>query len=186
MRATVPLRMSADAFLARAMKQPESERYEPVAGEIVAMAPERVGYGSMKFSVARRWADATDATGLTCDVFVDRMPARADTRTVNEPDVMVRCGRPFDDNAIEVNGPVILVEVVSPSSGKPDTGSKLDDDFRIPSVRRHLIVKTGNRAVIRRRQVILHCRSGHSALRLHSANPGAAFARRNARSITNR
>ena len=61
---------------------------------------------------------------------------------------LVRCGSPLDDNAVEVPDPLIVVEVVSPSSAKRDSGSKLEGYFRIPSVRHYLIVTTRNLAVI--------------------------------------
>ena len=69
-----------------------------------------------------------------------------------EPDVLVRCGAPVDDQALEVTDPLIVVEVVSPSSQKRDTGSKLEDYFRIPSVRHYLIIKTENTAIIHHRR----------------------------------
>ena len=80
------------------------------------------------------------------------MSVRVDADTLYEPDAMVRCGPPIDDNATEVADPVILVEVVSPSSRKRDSGSKLEDYFRIPSVRHYLIVKTENQAIIHHRR----------------------------------
>jgi Uma2 family endonuclease len=54
----------------------------------------------------------------------------------------------LDDNATKVFDPVVLIQVVSPSSRARDSGSKLEDYFRMPSVRHYLIVKTENRAVI--------------------------------------
>ena len=70
----------------------------------------------------------------------------------NEPDAIVRCGAPLDNNATEISDPLIVVEVVSPSSRKRDTGSKLRDYFRIPSVRHYLIFKTENQAIIHHRR----------------------------------
>jgi Uma2 family endonuclease len=64
MKATVPHRMTADEFIAWAMEQPEGERYELVAGQVVAIAPERVGHGRTKFRVARRLAEAIEAANL--------------------------------------------------------------------------------------------------------------------------
>jgi Uma2 family endonuclease len=148
MSATVPKRMTADEFIAWAMEQPEGKRYELVAGEVVAMAPERVAHGRMKFRCARRLAEAIETANLACEVFGDGMTVRVDAGTIYEPDVLVRCGPPIDDNAIEVADPIIVVEVVSPSSRKRDTGGKLEDYFRIPSVRHYLIVKTENKAII--------------------------------------
>jgi Uma2 family endonuclease len=135
-----------------AMEQPEGKRYELVAGEVVAMAPERAAHARTKFHFARRFADTVEAAGLPCEVFGDGMAVRVDATTIYEPDAMVRCGTPIDDNATEVTDPLILIEVVSPSSRKRDTGGKLEDYFRIPSVRHYLIVKTENHAIIHHRR----------------------------------
>jgi Uma2 family endonuclease len=80
------------------------------------------------------------------------MAVRVDAATVYEPDAMVRCGAPLDDEATEVVDPLILVEVVSPSSHKRDSGMKLEAYFRIPSVRHYLIVKTTNKTIIHHRR----------------------------------
>jgi Uma2 family endonuclease len=148
MSATAPAHMTADEFIAWAMQQPEGKRYELVAGEVVAMAPERIAHGRTKFRFARRLAEAIEAAGLDCEAFGDGMAVRVDAETVYEPDVLVRCGQRLDDNATELSDPVIVVEVVSPSSHKRDSGSKLADYFRLPSVRHYLIVKTELPAVI--------------------------------------
>jgi Uma2 family endonuclease len=95
-----------------------------------------------------RFADAVRVAKLPCEVFPDGMAVRVDATTLYEPDVMVRCGKPTDNDATDVADPMILVEVVSPSFHKRDSGSKLEDYFRIPSVRHYLIVKTENSAII--------------------------------------
>ena len=51
-------------------------------------------------------------------------------------------------DVVEVSDPVIVVEVISPSTHKVDTTQKLADYFRIPSVRHYLIVNTSRRAVV--------------------------------------
>jgi Uma2 family endonuclease len=151
MSATAPKRMTGDEFVAWAMEQPEGMRYELVAGEVVAMAPERAAHGRMKGLIYTRLLEAIREASLACEAFPDGMAVRVDDTTRYEPDVMVRCGPPVDDDATEVVDPLIVVEVVSPSSRQRDTGSKLEDYFRIPSVRHYLIVKTENQAVIHHR-----------------------------------
>jgi Uma2 family endonuclease len=148
MSATAPARMTADEFIAWAMQQPEGLRYELVAGEVVGMAPERVGHARFngRVYVALEWA--IRAAGVPCEAFPDGMTVRVDADTVYEPDALVRCGPALDDNAVEVIDPLIVVEVVSSSSAKRDSGSKLEGYFRIPSVRHYLIVTTRNFAVI--------------------------------------
>jgi Uma2 family endonuclease len=78
---------------------------------------------------------------------------RIDDRTVYEPNALVRCGPPLPGDAVEANGSVIVVEVVSPSSRGIDTGVKLARYFALPSVRHYLIVDTDRRVVIHHRLV---------------------------------
>ena len=50
-----------------------------------------------------------------------------------------------------ITDPVILVEVVSPSSAALDSGMKLVDCFRLPSLRHYLVVNIEPRAVTHHR-----------------------------------
>ena len=152
MSATAQTRMTVEEFIAWAMEQPEGKRYELVAGEAVSMSPERAGHGRTKFRFARRLAEAIETASLTCEVFVDGVSVRVDANTLYEPDAFVRCGAPIDDNATVIADPLIVIEAVSPTSRKRDSGSKLEDYFRIPSVRHYLIVKTENQAIIHHRR----------------------------------
>jgi Uma2 family endonuclease len=140
--------MTADEFIAWVMQQPEGEHYELVAGEVVAMAPERAAHGRMKGRIYEALAQAIRAGGLACEAFPDGMIVQVDADTLYEPDTLVRCGPPLDDNATKVFDPVIVVEVVSPTSRKRDSGGKLADYFRLPSVRHYLIVMTEDRTII--------------------------------------
>ncbi|MFO1038326.1 MAG: Uma2 family endonuclease [Geminicoccaceae bacterium] len=140
--------MTAEEFLDWAMAQPEGRRYELVAGEVVAMAPERATHARAKAAAFDALRAAVIGAGLPCEAFVDGMAVRVDDTTVYEPDVLLRCGDPADGDCIEIVDPVIVVEVLSPSSGGRDTGGKLEDYFRLPSVRHYLIIKTSNRTLI--------------------------------------
>jgi len=141
-------RMTSDEFIAWAMDRPRGERYELVAGEIVAMAPERSAHALTKGQVFRRLAEAIEAAGLPCTAYPDGMAVAIDEATTYEPDALVRCGPNLPDDAVKVTDPVIVVEVLSPSTRARDAGAKLEDYFRLPSVRHYLIIKTENRSVI--------------------------------------
>jgi Uma2 family endonuclease len=134
-------RMTSDEFIAWAMEQPETGHYELVAGEVVAMAPERSAHALTKAQIWRRMAEAVEADRLPCQVFPDGMAVEVDEHTVYEPDAPVRCGAPLPADAIKLNDPVIIVEVLSPSMRARDSGAKLEDYFRLPSLRHYLIVK---------------------------------------------
>ena len=76
------------------------------------------------------------------------MAVEIDERTTYEPDALVRCGTPLPHDALKLSDPVIVVEVLSPSSRARDAGAKLADYFRLPSVRHYLVVRTEDRVII--------------------------------------
>jgi Uma2 family endonuclease len=143
-----PLRMTADEFIAWAMERQDGGRCELVAGEVVAMAPERLAHARVKARVHRALADAIEHGGLPCEAFPDGMAVEVAADTVYEPDAMVRCGAPLPGETVKVLDPVVVVEVLSPSTRARDAGAKLDDYFRMPSVRHYLILKIENRTII--------------------------------------
>ena len=141
-----PLRMTADEFIPWAMDQ--EGRFELASGEVVATAPERAAHNLVKAEVWRALRDATRSAGLPCQVFTDGMAVRVDENTVYEPDATVRCGEPLDGDAVEFSDPVVVVEVLSPSTRARDAGAKLADYFRLSSVRHYLILRTDTRSAI--------------------------------------
>src|SRR5208283_5297082 len=110
----VTARMTTDEFVAWAMEQPGGQRYELVAGEVIAMAPERSAHARTKFNIARRLAEAVERQGLTCQVYPDGMAVEVDDTTIYEPDALIRCGPPLPGSAVTLNDPIIVVEVLSP------------------------------------------------------------------------
>lgn len=152
MSASLPKHMTGDDFIAWAMQQPEGQHYELVAGEVFAKAPERVAHARTKLRIAVQLSAAIRAAGAACESFGDGMAVRVDADTVYEPDAQVRCGPPLDDDAVQVTDPLVIVEVVSPSSHKRDTGSKLADYFRLPSLRHYLVVDTTRRVIVHHRR----------------------------------
>ena len=142
---------TADEFIAWALEQPEG-RFELDNGAVIAMAPERIGHGRAKNRILRALEAAIAARHLGCEAHPDGASVRIDNRTVYEPDALVRCGPPLPGDAIEITDPIIVVEVVSPSSRGIDSGVKLASYFSLPSVRHYLIVDTDKRVVIHYRR----------------------------------
>jgi len=150
----MPLRMTRSEFRRWAEQQPKG-RFERVAGEVVAMTPERIAHVELKNNIWRALDDAVRAAGLACQALGDGVTVEVDKDTDYEPDAVVNCGEKLDPDAIAAPNPVIVVEVLSPSTQSTDTGEKLADYFRLPSVQHYLIVGT------RRREIIHHRRVGH-------------------------
>ncbi len=139
--------LGADDFIAWAMDRPPGERWELAHGEVIAMAPERTARAKLR--IAERLAAAVSA-GLPCDVFLDGMAVQVGEATVHEPDALLRYGAPLPDDAVKITDPVVVVEVVAPSSRARDTGAKLADYMRIPSLRDYLVVRTEDKTIIHR------------------------------------
>jgi Uma2 family endonuclease len=144
-------RLNADEYLEWALAQ-TSGRYELLDGEVLTMPAERAAHGLLKLEVALRLREAVRAAGLQCQVFVDGMAVRVDDGTVFEPDALVRCGPPLDPAAIIVTDPVIVVEVLWPSSRTADTSLKLSRYFTIPTVCHYLILNTAQPGAVHHRR----------------------------------
>jgi Uma2 family endonuclease len=65
-----------------------------------------------------------------------------------EPDAVVYCGEELDAAAVEVPNPVIVAEVLCPSTRHVDLSAKLAGYFRVPSVLHYLIVDPAQPLII--------------------------------------
>lgn len=146
-----PLRMSREEFRRWAEAQPRG-RFERVAGEVIAMAPERAAHNRVKQRVWRALDAAVRAAGLRCEAFGDGMTVEIGEDYDYEPDALVNRGDRLPADVVAAPNPVVVVEVLSPSSRSTDTGAKLADYFRVPSIRHYLVLQAGLRQVIHHRR----------------------------------
>jgi Uma2 family endonuclease len=65
---------------------------------------------------------------------------------VRYPDVTVACG-PIDDRADHLPEPVVIIEMVSPSTEREDRGRKKFDYFAVPTIRQYAIVEQDERRI---------------------------------------
>ena len=107
------------------------------------------------YELNRTWADAFNAGDLP------------GIMSFYEPDAVVTCGERMGDDAIVAPNPVVVVEVLSPSTRAVDTGAKLTDYFRVPSIRHYLILRTDRRVVVHHRRL----EDGGIETRLVAAGP---------------
>ena len=76
------------------------------------------------------------------------MTIRIERTTAFEPDALARCGPRLDPDTVEVTDPVIVVDVLSPSTRSIDTGAKFAGYFGIPSVMHYLLIDTVKRLAV--------------------------------------
>ncbi|MEH3145991.1 MAG: Uma2 family endonuclease [Methylobacterium frigidaeris] len=142
--------MTVDEFLAWSETVPG--RHELVAGEVVAMAPERARHAEAKAAAYTSLRQALRSAGLPCRVLPDGMTVRIDELTAYEPDALVYCGQRINPEAVEVPEPLIVVEVLSPGTRRIDTGEKLVGYFQVPSIVHYLVVDPVRAVIIHHRR----------------------------------
>src|ERR1700722_5191275 len=107
-------KLSADQFLVWAEAQ--EGRWELYDGAAVAMSPERVAHAETKDQSVKALARAIESARAPCRALPDGLGGRINQRTIFEPDALVYCGPRLPPEAIEVPNPIIVVEVLSPST----------------------------------------------------------------------
>ena len=144
-------RMTVEEFLD--WSEQREGRYELYDGEVVTMQSERVGHAVVKLSVYTAFRDALRSDGNGSKPFGDGVTVKVDRWTAFEPDCTIHCGA-VDLNAVIVDNPVVVVEVVSPSSRAIDLIRKLPKYFQVASIQHYLVVESEKRTIIH------HSRSG--------------------------
>lgn len=143
-------RMAVDEFLQWATGR--EGRWELVDGVPVAMGPERVVHGLTIHRAVNAFERAIVAAGVRCHALPDSVVVRIDANTTFQPDALIYCGDPADDDALTIDTPTVVVEVLSPSSVAHDFRDKLVGYFRVPSIHHYLIVDPDRRIVIHHRR----------------------------------
>lgn len=138
-------RMTVEEYLA--WSQGQEGRHELVDGEIFAQAAERVVHARVKGAVFVAFLAAIRKGGLPCLALPDGVAVRVDDTTVFEPDAQVYCGPELPPGALLVE-PLIVVEVLSPSTGRNDAARKLAGYFKLPSIAHYLIIDPDEPLVI--------------------------------------
>ena len=131
------LAMSRTEYRRWAEDQP-SGRFERVEGLVVAMAPERRSHAQRKARVWLALHRAVEAAGLPYEVYPNGMTIEVDDSDF-EPDAILRCGDSLPGDGVEIPDPLVVVEVLSPSTRQDDLTRKMVAYFQVPSVRHYLI-----------------------------------------------
>jgi len=114
----------------------QPERWEFIRGEPRMMAPASMNHTIIKGNAYRALSAALTDRG--CTALTDEISAI--------PDVVVTC-TPLDHSTPVIAEPVIIVEVMSPSSESSDTGLRWLADRKIPGLRHYLVLAQDQRLV---------------------------------------
>ena len=128
--------MTAPEFLAWAESQPA--RHEFDGTRPVAMTGGDLGHSRLIRNISR--ALASRLAGSHCEPLGPDAAVATIGDAIRYPDAVVTC-TPFSDRDRLVPDPVIVFEVVSPSSVRTDRVTKLHEYQAVPSIRRYIIVE---------------------------------------------
>lgn len=135
--AAVQLPMTAEDFLAWEAEQ--SERHEFVRGEVFLMAGTEEGHNTVSGNLYA--ALRTHLRGSPCRTFIADIKLEvALANCFFYPDVMVTCSAADATDPLVKREPVLLVEVLSPSTAAFDRGDKFGSYRLLASLQEYLLV----------------------------------------------
>ncbi len=132
-----PSRYSAEEYFALEEKSPV--RHEFFEGEVFAMAGASIAHNTIALNVALACRQAL--RGKKCRVQMEAVRlAVEENRHYAYPDVMVSCDPHDQRESQQLYSPVLIVEVLSPSTEAYDRGLKFNQYKKLPSLRHYLLV----------------------------------------------
>ena len=129
MNVQLAVHLDKSAFLA--WVQGREERYELADGRVVMMTGASRTHGLMVLNIAMLLRNQLDPRTVIADFGLDAGP-----RTLRYPDIMVdRAGGDYT-----TSDPVLLIEVLSPSTEALDLGDKAAEYLRLPNLAAYIVI----------------------------------------------
>jgi Uma2 family endonuclease len=138
-------RLDLNAFLAFAAAR--EGKWELLDAVPVARSPERIRHSSVKGRTYIALDRAVRRAGLRCETFTEGPTVRIRDDRAFIPDALVVCPPPPRD-FIFIDDPLVVVEVLSPSTLPVDHGIKLEGYFSLKSLHHYLILDPDRRVGI--------------------------------------
>ena len=135
--------LTVEEFLSQAHER--DGKWELRDGVAVRMSPERLAHGRTTRAAVNALDAAIRQSGLGCEAVPDSVGVRISARSIFQPDALVYCGPRLRNDTLEIPDPVIVVEVLSPSTAAYDQNDKLAGYFSLPSVMHYLILNPETR-----------------------------------------
>ena len=146
-----PPKMTVDEFLVWAMARPG--KFELIDGVVYQMSPERLRHLRTKGAAYVALLTALKTTSADLHAVPDGATIRINETTAFEPDALV-FSRPLPNgDSIEISTPVIVIEVISPSSRKGDTGFKMPGYFSVAGVCHYVVLEADKKTIIHYRRL---------------------------------
>ncbi len=150
-------RMTVEQFLdwaeARAAALPYDEpKWELFDGVPEMQEHEQWRHGRNKLAVWRTFADAVEARKLPLEIALDSLGVRIGPNSSYQPEVVIFPKGLIKDDDRHAPDPVIVVEVLSPSTRNKDLKTKAIGYARVPTIQHYLVIDPEAGEVLRYRR----------------------------------
>ena len=123
----------------------QAGRNEFWRGEVFAMVGSQRGHGRVSANLMRHLGNHLDDT--PCQAFSENMKVQVGQEAVLYPDVFVTCDREFTAEQKVFTTPVLVIEVLSPSTQAYDRSKKFAMYRQIASLREYALIDPDSRRV---------------------------------------
>ena len=147
MNQVLPTLMTVDEFLRWSVRQ-EQGRYELEGGRVIAMPAETAGHVLLKHVVHDALVAAIKRAAVPYFSWQNGMAVRVGEGRTFEPDILV-APLPYPAKAsLVIENPVIVVEVLSPSTMRRDLTTKVAGYALVASIEHYVVIDPEERAVL--------------------------------------
>ena len=132
-------RMTLDEYVA--FERDSLEKHELIDGEVARMAGGSPEHNLISANVLRAFGNSLESAGANCDVYGSDQKLYVGPKSSYYPDVTVVCGEAQFDERDILRNPVVIVEVLSPSTAAFDRGEKSRQYRTMASLHHYLLLE---------------------------------------------
>lgn len=123
------------------MEEAATRKHEYYKGEIFAMAGASLGHNIITSNIMMSLPPKL--RGSSCRIFASDLRVHVEANSLfTYPDFSIVCGNPvfYNDDEMNLANPVVIIEVLSPSTKKYDRGDKFRLYQELPSLQEYILV----------------------------------------------
>jgi Uma2 family endonuclease len=123
----------------------QQERHEFYRGEWFNMVGGTRGHNRIVANLSRHLGNHLDNS--PCQVFSETMKVQLGDDAILYPDVLVSCDKTFKADELVITSPILVVEVLSPSTQRYDRSEKFAMYRQLASLREYVLIDPETRRV---------------------------------------
>lgn len=115
-------------------------RCEYIEGKVIEVSGGSLEHSRIAENTKRALGNALETAGADCDIYGSDQKIRIHERLYRYPDGAIVCGQSYADPIEALQNPILIFEVLSPSTEREDHTDKFDDYQRVESLRHYVLI----------------------------------------------